>query len=210
MILLFDIDYTLIDTSRLKKIASGEVAHLLGISNEGAEKLYEDFVKTLKSSIEFSPEKYAQFLEHYFADATVEKVISGIFGEPAVYQQATYPNTIQVLEKLRQTHRLGIFSEGVKDYQMNKLTLSGIINYLEKDLIFIYPDKTGKVVELVKKLGEIYFVDDSPKHIKDIAETFGAHPIWLKRGPKAQTSGSLNCPTILSLKELGIYCSSRL
>lgn len=202
-IILFDIDYTLIDTDKLRKLTNEKILKIVKISLQKLEKATEEFANTLKTSKEFSPQKYAQFLAKYFADAAIRKAVNNIFREPGIYQQATYPEVISVFKKLKQIFRLGIYSEGVKEFQMNKLTLSGIIKYLDKNLIFIYPDKTGKAEELVKKFGEVYFVDDNPKHIKDITKTEGAHPIWLKRGPKAQACGSLNCPTILSLEELG-------
>ena len=201
-IILFDIDYVLIDSSKLKEISSAKVAKILKISLIKMEKINEEFGKTLKTSKEFSPKKYAKFLANYFNDSRISKKITPIFLKPKLYQQALYSDIIPSLRKLKEKYWLGIYSEGTKEFQMAKLTLSGIINYFKKNLVFIYPDKTGKATKLVEKLGEIYFVDDNPRHIKDIAATFDAHPIWLKRGPKADTSETLTCPTILSLEEL--------
>jgi len=200
-IILFDIDYVLIDTSKLKEITSDEVVHLLGISKEEIKKVNEEFTQTLKSSLEFSPEKFVQFLINLYPQAS-PKSLASIYRNPQLYKMVTYPNVFPALKRLKGKASLGIFSEGIREFQMAKITLSGLISYFDQNLIFIYPDKIGKAGELVKKLGEIYFVDDNPRHIKDIATAQGTHPIWLKRGPKAETQETLNYPTILSLKEL--------
>lgn len=238
-IILFDIDYVLIDSSRLKEISSIAAAGILNLGLTEMEQLNDEFGKTLESTIEFSPERLVQFLTNYYPQSD-KKALLEVYRDPQLYQQSTFTDVFPALEKLKQDNLLGIYSEGIKEFQMAKLTFSGIESFFDRNLIFIYPDKTGKAGELVKKLGEIYFdsphttesdsatknqtslpwqgtapacsavvyfVDDNPKHIKDVAATPGAHPIWLKRGPKAQTQETLNCPTILSLSGL---CISKL
>jgi len=203
-IILFDIDYTLIDTARLRQLTDEKILLITKLPKDSLEKATKEYAQTLKISIEFSPKIYAQFLANYFNNPIIETKVNAVFDQPSVYRQAIYSETISALDKLKEKHSLGIFSEGIKEFQMAKLILSGLINYFAQNFIFIFPDKTGKAGELVEELGEIYFVDDNPRHIKDIALTPGAHPIWLKRGPKAATEEKLDCPTILSLEELNL------
>lgn len=204
-IILFDIDYTLIDSDKLRLFAHQEILKQLKISKVEVERATENFSKTLKSSLEFSPQRYARFLTNYFADSLIEKKATDILNEPAIYQQATYPETIPALKILKQNCSLGIFSEGVRKFQITKITLSGIINYLDRGLIFIYPEKSGVMKSIIRKIGKVYVIDDNPEHIVELSKINGVSPIWLKRGPKTQKEENLNCPTILSLEEIENY-----
>lgn len=202
-IILFDIDYVLIDSANLRELTREEISFQLGVSLSVIEYLYNKFESKLSSLRNFSPKKYGKFLAKRLSNTSIEnEVIRVYFKNPDIYKKSVCPKVIPTLRRLKQKYCLGIFSEGVKEFQMTKLKLSGIIQYLDQKYIFIFPNKTGKAGELVIKIGEIYFVDDNPRHIKDITATTGAHPIWLKRGLKAQTEETLNCPTILNLKEL--------
>lgn len=206
-IILFDIDYTLIDTDKLRKITHDKILQTTKIPPQELEKATKKFAETLKTSREFSPPKYAIFLANYFTDPLLKKKVGEIFSRPSVYQPAIYPDVMPSLKKLRPTYSLGIFSEGIRKYQIAKITLSGIISYLDQNLIFIFVDKTGKGKFVAEKVGKCHIVDDNPRHITDLRGIENITPIWLKCGPKAKTEEILNCPTILSLEEL---CNSKL
>lgn len=204
-IILFDLDYTLIDTDLLRKLTHLKISQTINSPRAEIERVTEIFSLSLKKSIRFSPKKYARFLASGLNQAELENRILKVFSLRNLYRKSVYPQTLPILKKLAGHYRLGIFSEGAKEFQIAKLKLSGIINYLDRELIFIYSDKTGKAGKLVQKFGEIFFVDDNPRHIKDIAVTPGAHPIWLRTGPKAQAERKLNCPTISFLSEIENY-----
>jgi FMN phosphatase YigB (HAD superfamily) len=202
-IILVDIDIVLLDSQKLRDSRKEKICQCLKINSQTFDKFYIKYYQTLEKSSDFSPLKFASLLSTGLNNPFLKgKVLESFFNDQESYIRSLYPDTLLALRKLHKNYRLGIFSEGIKDFQMAKLTLSGVINYLEENLIFIYPDKTGKAAELMEKLGKIYFVDDTPKHIKDIASTAGAYPIWLKRGTKAETEEKLSYPTILSLEEL--------
>jgi len=203
-IILFDLDYTLIDTDLLRELTNLKICQAINLPNARIKKATKSFSFFLKKSIRFSPQKYARFMALELNQPKLENQILKVFSLKSLYQKSLYPQTLPILKKLNARYRLGIYSEGVKEFQMAKLKLSGIINYLDRNLVFIYSDKTGKAGKLVKKFSEIFFVDDNPKHIKDIALTGGNRPIWLKRGPKARTEKKMNFPTISSLEGLDL------
>jgi FMN phosphatase YigB (HAD superfamily) len=200
--ILFDIDYTLIDTDKLRQLTHQQILKQLKISKAELARATENFSKTLKSSLEFSPQRYSRFLANYFADSLIGKRVIDIFNEPAIYQQATYPETTPTLKILKQDYPLGIFSEGVRKSQIAKIALSGIINYLDRDLIFIYPKKKGVMKSIIRKIGRVYVIDNNLEHIIELSKINGVSPIWLKRGPKVKIEVKLNCPTIFSLEEI--------
>ena len=201
-IILFDIDYTLIDTAKLRQLTQKEIQSAGNLSETELETAVKEFSLVLGTSREFSPRDYARFLAKYFANPLLEEKITAIFNNPLLYKEALYPETIPVLQKLKEKYLLGIYSEGTLEFQTAKITLTGITDYLQKDLIFIYPDKTGQATKLTEKMGKIFFIDDNPLHIKDLLSIPNASPIWIKRGPKAAKVEKLNCQTIFSLEEL--------
>lgn len=202
-IILFDIDYVLIDSEELRVLRKGKICRKFEISEEKFEQIREKYFQSLEKTSNFSAKNFSYFLAKTIKNPLVgEKIAKIYYQDKATCKRTVYPDVIPALKKLKSHCRLGIFSEGDKDFQRSKLILPEIINYFKKGLVFIYPDKTSKATEIVDKVGEVYIIDDNPKHIKDIALTSEAHPIWLKRGPKAQTEEKLNCPTIFSLEEV--------
>ncbi len=201
-IILFDIDYTLIDTAKLRQLTHREIMSAANLTSDQLEIAVKKFSLVFGTSKEFSPKNYGLFLAKYFNNPELEKKIETIFANPLLYREALYPETIPVLKKLKENFLLGIYSEGTKEFQTAKINLTDLTDYLEKKLRFIYPDKTGHAKELIEKMDNLFFIDDNPLHIQDIASLPNSRPIWIKRGPKAAKAEKLNCPTILSLEEL--------
>jgi len=206
-IILFDIDYTLIDTAKLRQLTHREIMSVANLTSDQLEIAVKEFSRSFGTSKEFSPKNYSLFLAIYFNNPELEKKIEIIFANPLLYKEALYSETIPVLKKLKENFLLGIYSEGIKEFQTAKINLTGLVNYLEKKLIFIYPNKTGQAKELTEKMGNLFFVDDNPLHIQDIASLPNGRPIWIKRGPKAAKVEKLNFPTILSLEEIFKFVS---
>lgn len=59
-----------------------------------------------------------------------------------LYRDSLYPDAIATLALLAKEYPLGIFSQGYREFQENKLKQCGIVSYFKKECIFIFPDKT--------------------------------------------------------------------
>lgn len=202
-IILFDIDHTLLDTGKLKKLFDYEICKTLKIKEEDLERFNQEFFRRLRSSIEFSPRLYIRFLEKRVPCHSLKPTLLGLFFKSNVYyRKSLYFDTIPVLGKLRRKFSLGVFSEGVREFQLTKLKLSGLVDYLDKKIVFIYPNKKGKAGNLVERLGSFYVVDDNPEHILALAKVRGVSPILIKRETRDLENQSSNFKLISSLSEI--------
>ncbi len=201
-IILFDIDYTLLDTDLLKEKMDSYICSFAKIKRKSLVMLNDEFIDRLQSTIAFSPRRYAQFLQKKLgAKSLKDYLLDLFFKNRQLYHSCLYPETINVLALLQENYKLGIFSEGTFHFQLAKVQLSGVKKYLDEKLIFIYPNKSGKAKELARQLGLITIVDDNIGNINELLLTKGVSPIWIKRGPKAEKE-ELKVKTILTLDEL--------
>lgn len=202
MIILFDIDRTLLDTDKLKdKIQNERLPELFGVTAQQLEPITNEYLSSLNSTVEFSPRVYTKLLVDKL-DKDKQKAALDIFlNNPIDFQTALFPEVISTLKKLHQKHYLGIFSEGDLEFQKAKLKQSGIKKFLDPKLTFIFPTKTNKTNSVWKKIKNYqtpsFIVDDNPAHIASIARTHFI-PILLKKD-KGERMGNLS---IQNLSEL--------
>lgn len=202
-IILFDIDHTLLDTCKLKKLFDREICQVLKIKKEDLENFNQEFSRRLKNSIEFSPRRYILSLEKRFpAHFLRSKLLNLFFKNRVYYRKSLYPETIPVVNKLKRKFSLGIFSEGVREFQLAKLKLSGLADYFDKKLVFIYPNKREKAKLLIKRLGSFYVIDDNIEHITALAKIKAISPILVKREKRNLENQSSNFKLISSLNEI--------
>lgn len=165
-IILFGIDYTLINTSRLRELVESANCLHLRIDQNIYRELIGEYVAGLASNIEFSPRNYVRFLENKLhKQIPVNDLLANYFSNPDLYRNSLYLETLSVLNVLSEHYSLGIFSEGVKEFQIAKIELSGIVQYLNLDLVFIYPDKTGKALDILRQHRHFCLVDDNLRHL---------------------------------------------
>lgn len=97
-----------------------------------------------------------------------------------------YPEVISTLELLSKKFQLGILSKGEKQFQLKKLRETGILNMFDKDLTFIFEDKTIEFKNVMKRFVnlEVWLVEDKVNML-ELAKK--ANPqlktIWFKNGP---------------------------
>jgi hypothetical protein len=106
----------------------------------------------------FSPSLFLDNIHNSFSGETSSELHSLFWGE--LIQNNLYNDT-NVLNKLFETAKIGIFSKGDNKFQREKLKkFKDIIN--EKD-IYIFPSKIEKLKEVMNKYSEyeIYLVDDN-------------------------------------------------
>lgn len=199
-IILFDIDYTLINTSRLRELIETVNCSLLRIDPNHYRELAGEYAAGLKSSIKFSPRNYLRFLDNKLKrPLPLTDLLANYFSSPILYRQALYLDTIAVLKQLSPKFSLGIFSEGVKEFQIAKIDQSGIVQYLDPSLIFIYPDKTSKASALCRKIGSFFLVDDNPRHLVKYLEIKAIDKVLVTRGVKYS---SYTEPLSLEIKQI--------
>jgi len=203
---LFDIDHTLLDTDKLRKcIQYKRLPALFGVSALELEKITAKYTSTLKSSIEFSPRVYVQFLvERLKLERNIQKIALEFFlNNERDFKAALFAEVLSSLERLSKEFLLGIFSEGDLEFQQAKLEKSGIKKFFKPELVFIFPSKANELKVIEGKIknyqGPAFIVDDNIDHIRRIMDTRFI-PILLDRRGKYKQFG--DCLLIDDLSQL--------
>lgn len=120
-----------------------------------------------------------------------------------------YEEVIDVLNKLKETVYLGIFSEGNLDFQKTKLLKTKIHNSFTKKHIHIVANKEETIKEILDKYKEnvVFLVDDKLTVLYMAKQLLPSLiTIWVKRGMYAQNQLPIKGYTpdaiIVNLREL--------
>lgn len=196
--LLFDIDNTLLDTKKLMNhfIKPALQEHLLS-DPETFTQVSDRYWLTLDKKTAFDPEQYLMHLAVSF-EAQLP-VLHQIFYKPDFFVQSLFPDVKETLDTLKKKFRLGIFSEGKTDYQLQKLELAGIREEFETELLFTSLAKTAP--DFLDRLPGAKIVDDRLAVIEALAQEPRFEPIWLNRESLTQKTDTY-CDTIYTLSEL--------
>jgi len=192
-IVLFDIDNTLINTKKLSLLAYTDIAKQTGKSFEEISKLKDEYKDSLELNTDFYPDRLMVFLEK-----KIGQPIDNPFNKKEIYVESLFEETVELLNKLKQTKRLGIYSEGFTDYQTKKLEFSGIIGFFDKDLIFIKRRKLDDESLNVIPDGAT-IVDDNSKVVKKLNTIKRFKTIWLNMSNNETIEG---ISTIKNLNEV--------
>jgi hypothetical protein len=161
-VILFDIDYTLLDSAALRKLRRNALIKEIGVPKAEFNEVLFKYTSSLKSSTDFNPSNFLNQLSIDFGH-DLDKLES-IFYDNRSYIRSIYPETIDTLEKLHSKYLLGIFSEGIKEHQKKKLLLSNLEKYLNRKFVFIFKRKLSNN-SLAKIPKNAIIVDDNPEVI---------------------------------------------
>jgi len=140
-ILLFDIDSTLFDTDKFKKNIVEELAAHFHLEREHFSQFDANYHDKIQTVIGINIKDYTEQVGKEFS-LSPEVIFSRIMKNKKLYTESLYPDTVSALITLSKKYTLGIFSQGYRSFQENKLKQSGILPFFKKEYIFIFPDKT--------------------------------------------------------------------
>lgn len=194
-LILFDIDGTLFDAERFGKSIRGEFVKILKIDEEELMRAIADYYAALETTTDFSPRDITLHIGQRYNISPV--VLDQVFWEnDEIYKDSLYPEVVNVLKKLSETHLLGIFSQGSEEFQVRKLKAAGIMDFFSKDYIFIHARKL--LDEAISNLPKNATVIDN-KHDVALKLSSFVDSIWINR--RSQDSDP-EVKTIHSLDEL--------
>lgn len=208
-IILFDIDYTLFDTTFYRDEVSKILkSKLPNFSDENLRKTVEDTYYEIRQHGNFSPKLFAEIFTHDKGHTLSTDEVEAIWWDKKILQGALFPEVVEVLEKLNTVPgiKLGIFSTGSHKLQMEKIT--PLLSFFNKEDIHIFDVKDTHVGEVfdIYKNDDIVIIDDV-LWVLEIAkqQNTSSTTIWMKRGLHAEkTSIATFTPdkTITTLQEL--------
>lgn len=181
-ILLFDIDKTIFDTDKLSNSFNQNIAKVLGTTDiNRINAIKEKYRKTLSNPREYVPEVSLKLIADDFRFKDVNKLIEIYSGKnyEYLYSDAVYPESFEVLEKLKEQYRLGIYSEGTGVFQNHKFQSMGIQKYFDKELIFIVDAKDNQ--KTLAKIPKGAIIVDDKERICEYLTQNGIKAIWLNR-----------------------------
>lgn len=205
-IILFDIDYTLFDTTKFKQLILE--ALLPVVKAIDFEKLDEVYYEVRKYGA-FEPALFAKFFEEKYETPVSEDEIKELWYNPQLLKQAIYPEVVSVLDNLQKKEDLilGIFSAGTPAFQHAKI--ASLEHFFSETDIHIAPSKDTILDEVVKtyKTYTVVFIDDFVPVLQKIKHSdMNAKTIWMKRGKFAEQAEIPEgfCPdiTITNLTEI--------
>ncbi|MFZ2025784.1 MAG: HAD hydrolase-like protein [Microgenomates group bacterium] len=140
-ILLFDIDYTIFDTDIYKRMIAEKFTLKYQLDATRVALFDEQYEKNLGNVIGINIKEYSRLFGEQF-DISPDILFTIVMDTKEFYTQSLYPDALVTLTLLSKEYPLGIFSQGYRDFQENKLEKCGIMSYFKKEHIFIFPDKT--------------------------------------------------------------------
>jgi FMN phosphatase YigB (HAD superfamily) len=181
-IILFDIDKTLFDVHTFfNTYVWPSVEKDLSISRVVIDDISATYQKTLTKKTEFHPEGWLQVAEEILGEKTEQ--VRPYFYNPDYFVGSLFTEVIPTLNSLREVAVLGIYSEGVLEWQTKKIELSGINNYFEQKYISISEDKVSdSVLEWIPNKSVI--VDDREDFILELAKLEKVSAVWVNREDK--------------------------
>jgi len=190
-------DRTIYDTKSSGEKISQCLAEISQKTVEEIKKIQIDYTSGLESSTDFDPDEFLKEVEKE-TKVDLETLNQAFFSSKNF---VLYPEAKEKLNKLlNEGYSLGIFSEGVYEWQMKKLILTGIINYFDKNFIFIGRRKLSE--DFIKKLPDgATIIDDK----KEVVEKLGAlgrfRVIWINRINDETISGVKTIKSLLEITE---------
>lgn len=198
-IMLFDIDKTIFDTKTSGERISKSIGLITRRTFEEIERINGEYKSGLDSTTDFDSNDFLREVSRQ-TGSNIEDLTEVLFNPDNF---VLYPKTLILFKKLLdEDYSLGTFSEGVLDWQMKKLILTGAIKYLDPSLIFIERRKLGlKAIEKIPNGARV--IDDK----KEVVETlFGVRPdlnlVWINRLNDEKLEAPPQIRTIKSLDGL--------
>lgn len=198
-ILLFDTDRTIFDTDKMSKIREGLMCSLLKITVDELQEIKGEYRKTLANEREFNPDDFVKILCNKLEFSDGKLVLDLYYGNKYkyFYEDSVYLEFFEVVEKLKNKCKFGIYSEAFKKFREHKFESMNIKKYFDPDLIFFADAKDTP--EVVKQLPKDVIVVDDKESICEFLTENSIRAIWLN---KKDDRVSKNFKTIHNLLEL--------
>lgn len=186
MTIILDLDYTLLDTARLKE-ALFEAIAACGPSREEVEASYTDIVRRPGVVYDYDPDLQIEALGPSLKcdAAEARKKIEAVAGRS---REFLYPGAIGFLSRLRSSGaKLILLTLGNEKWQRMKIEKSGLAEYFDR-ILTTARDKTESVAALSDD-PETVVVNDNGEEIRAMQAAAPAFRYIVKRGPKGLPYG---------------------
>ncbi|MBU0974457.1 HAD family hydrolase [Patescibacteria group bacterium] len=181
-LILFDIDHTLLNTTKMVSNFTNLIIKKSNLTEEEVIKLTSNYTSSLPHVTYFDFTFLIQTLN--LADKQTKQILSEYKNNFELYPK--YDQVNKVLSELNILgYSLGIFSEGVPSFQINKLKNLKIDEFIENQYTYITQSKRSE--SFLSSLPKSVIVDDNID-IVNLINNHGKHyPIHINRKGKLYT-----------------------
>lgn len=180
MILVFDLDYTLLDIEKFK----ADKSLIFGITPEENERQGEELFK--KRGLNYNPETHIEFLKNTGVIKDAKKTLEGLKNLIKNIDNYLFPGVKETLAYLKkQGYKLILITLGDLSIQKPKVENSRIKKYFD-EIIFEDKDKSQneRIKDLSKTKEDILIVNDRVDQSLAMQKTLGKKAkIFLVKGP---------------------------
>jgi FMN phosphatase YigB (HAD superfamily) len=212
-LILFDIDNTLLDTPRYARRALEKMQSVLGIDDSVLLEKREAYYQSLHEPTDFSPESFVDFL--HIKNEALRREALGCWYDSELLKQCVFVDFTRNSEGFGHHAILGIFSQGIAEFQIKKMQLMGIYDYFEQKYMFIKnrkasPESLRELQELIapsehNSFQQVVVVDDKVEYLKALREIPQISPVLIQRqhtNTVAAPSEMLGIKVVSSLADL--------
>ena len=162
MIILFDIDNTLINTHDFKVKFAKNISIRCNIDLETFHNFEKKYIQQINGSNNINISEYTVAIANEF-NCPVKKIEENYINDKKIYQEVVFEGVEQLLIQLKEKHTLGIYSEGSQILQMLKLNNSDLSSYFSLEHIYIFRNKLDD--ENIAKLPTESIIIDDKKEV---------------------------------------------
>lgn len=194
-ILLFDIDKTIFNTETFGKKIIKRVEEVLQITNDEAENIFHNYKSKLKKTTDFNPDDLIKEVANE-TKKNLNLVSQAVFSPDNF---VLYPETRYILEQLnKRSSLLGVYSEGILEWQKKKIILTKLIGYFDPSLLIIERRKLSS--ETINRLPNRSTIVDDKKEVIEMLTNMrpDLNLVWINR----QNKEKLETPKIKTIKNL--------
>lgn len=198
-IILFDWDDTLFSKAEYKRNLRINLARICEVSKEEIFDFEEKYFKNLSRSDDFQIDNFVESFSQKFGKKIEMKDFSS--DKLGIYSKALFPETISVLNNLKNDFTLGIYSQGFVNFQKIKIKSSGIESFFDENFIYINRDKLNADF-LAKLPDEAIIVDDKKEVVEKLKASSRFNVIWLNRISDEKINGVSTIKSLVELADL--------
>lgn len=170
MIVILDLDYTLLDTAALKRALEASVASL-GITSMQFQTTYSDTAQATPGKYDYSLIAHARLLHERFGIDEAE-TLARLTSALDMLPSALYADTIPFLDMLaKERIPMALLTLGNPHLQEEKVAKLGIARYFSR-LFFTDGSKAEMHLDLPEPPGEWVFINDNPREIRELSVRF--------------------------------------
>jgi phosphoglycolate phosphatase-like HAD superfamily hydrolase len=204
MRIVFDLDYTLLDTTKFKE-ALADIFTSRGVSRDRYEEAYRATVNRHEGAYEYDPEVHLQLLTDALASvADVSRAREEIRQLLTRTGEYLFPGAVELLDGLRHSgNELVLLTLGNEQWQRTKVEHSGLAGHVDR-VVTVNKAKVEVISEIVGHGGQALIINDNGSEIGEMMKREPQCRFVLVKGPKGG-SEVLSAPTVENIRELGQY-----